>query len=140
MSKAKRDGATVETTLPNTPSMHSLDIQPLMSANANGFKAMAQAQEHMLRRVANFNKEIFKFVDRRLEHDRKTVKEIASCDSPQDAYTVYGKFFEAAAKHYSDEMEALASLYATQTQEILEDAQHQMKDVAVSGDKNAGNA
>lgn len=128
MSKSKQENATIETTQPN---MQSLDIQPLMSANAHGFKAMAQAQEHMIRRMANFNKEVFKFVDRRLEHDRKTVMEIASCDTPLDAYSVYGKFFEAAAKHYSDEMEVLASLCADQTQEFLEDAQNQMEETVV---------
>ncbi|MEQ9491325.1 MAG: phasin family protein [Alphaproteobacteria bacterium] len=136
MSKSKKNAGITDTTSAKLPMM---EIQPLMSANAQSFKAMAQAQEHMLRRMATFNRELFKFIDRRLEHDRKTVLEIASCNTPEDVYTACSKFFESSASHYSDEMEALASLYTEQANEVMEDTRHQMEESAAQAGSITGN-
>ncbi|MEM9012534.1 MAG: phasin family protein [Pseudomonadota bacterium] len=104
------------------------DIEPLIAANQRGLKAAAEAQEHMLRRIAKMHEELFRFADRRLQHDRSTARELAACKSPQDAAAVCGKFFESAMKQYSEEVTLLAGLYADQARETMEDVQHQVEE------------
>lgn len=119
------------------PTLPAFDLEPLIAANQRGLKAAAEAQEHMLHRMAKVSDELFRFVDRRLERDRETAKELGACKSPQDAAKVCGKFFETAVKEYSQEMGLLAGIYADQSREALEDAQHQFEESIDTGSASA---
>lgn len=105
------------------------DIEPMIAANQRGFTAAAEAQNHMMKRLAEINSELFGFVSRRLVRDRETAKELAKCHSPQDAVAVCAKFAETAMKDYSEEMGVLAGAYAQSAQQTMEDVQHQVEEV-----------
>ncbi|MCR9176925.1 MAG: phasin family protein [Alphaproteobacteria bacterium] len=109
-----------------------VDIEPLLEVNQRGIEAVAQANSHVLQNMARLNSEIFQFVSRRLEHDRKTAKEFAACSSPQEAYSVCGKFLESAMKQYSEEMGVITGLYTDQLRQTIEDTQHQLHEAVNS--------
>lgn len=125
MPKASTPTQNNGTSIPVVP---TFDIEPVFSAHQRGLKAISEAQEHMFHSMAKVSGELFHFVDRRLENDRETARQLAGCKSPQEAAAVYGKFFETAMQQYSREMGLLAGLYADQAREAIEDVQHQVEE------------
>lgn len=104
------------------------NMEPLLAANQRGLQAAAEAQNHMIKRLASMNRELFNFVNRRLSSDRDTANELARCKSPEDAVAICAKAAEQAMKDYSEEVGYLAGAYAEQAQEVMEDVQHQVEE------------
>lgn len=120
--------------------MRDFDVSKMMVGGERGMKAMAEAQEHFIDRIARMNREIADFVDRRLRHDRETVHALAACKSPQEIVTVWGKFVETASRQYAEEFRTIAGLSVDQAREAIEDAQHEIEETVrpvASGGKNA---
>ncbi|MEO1775356.1 MAG: phasin family protein [Pseudomonadota bacterium] len=116
------------------------DVSTMMAGGESGMKAMAEAQEHFIARVAKMHREIAGFVDRRLKHDRETVHALAECKSPQEFVTVWGKFAETASRQYVEELGTIAGMGVDQAREAVEDAQHEIEETVTpfaSGGKNA---
>jgi hypothetical protein len=99
------------------------DMTKLMAGGERGLKAMAEAQEHAIARLARVNREMAEFVDRRLSHDRETVRDLAACTTPQEAMSVWAKFTEQIARDYMKEAETFASLGANAAREAMSDAE-----------------
>lgn len=116
MPRIKTTPNTVE-----TASVTPVDLEPLIVASQRSFKAAAEANGHLLKRLVQLNTELTGFVERRLEQDRRTAKELAACKTPPEAFAVYGRFFERAVKQYSDEIELLAGVFSDQARETIED-------------------
>ncbi|MEM7545392.1 MAG: phasin family protein [Pseudomonadota bacterium] len=114
----------------NPMKMHlaPFDMEPIIAANQRSFQAAAEAQNHMMKRLALMNKELFGFFNRRLIQDREMAHELARCKTPQDAVAICAKFAETAVKDYSEEVGVLAGAYAEQAQEVMEDVQHQVEE------------
>lgn len=112
------------------------DFANVFAGNGRNMKAMAEAQEHFIGRVAKMNREIASFVDRRLKHDRRTVHALAECETPQDAVQVWSEYLETASRHYRDEMTALTNLGFDQTRETVEDVQHGIEESVGSMSEN----
>jgi vacuolar-type H+-ATPase subunit B/Vma2 len=117
------------------PGLPRFDIAPIIEANQRGLRAAAQANIHALQRMAKVNHELFGFVTRRLDHDRKAVKQLATCKSPQDALMLFSTFFETAMKQYSKEFAQFSAMYAEQTTEALADADHEIEETAAQADE-----
>ena len=120
--------------------MRDFDVTKMMAGGERGMKAMAEAQEHFIERIAKMNREIAGFVDRRLKHDQETVHALAECKSPQEFVAVWGKFVETASRQYAEEFGTIAGMGVDQAREAVEDAQHEIEETVkpiASGGKNA---
>ncbi|MGF1503491.1 MAG: phasin family protein [Paracoccaceae bacterium] len=108
--------------------LRDFDVNKLMVGGESGLRAMAEAQEHFIERLALVNREIAAFVDRRLKHDRETVHALAACKSPQELVAVWGKFVETASRQYAEEMGTLAGMGVDHAREAAEDVQHELEE------------
>lgn len=108
--------------------MQGFDLSQMFAGGDRGLKAMVEAQQHLIDRIATMNREIADFVERRLEHDRETLQDLGSCKTPQEAMVVWGKFVETASRQYADEMGTLASLTVDQAHEAVEDVQNEIRE------------
>ena len=112
------------------PGLPRFDIAPIIEANQRGLRAAAQANIHALQRMAKVNHELFGFVTRRLDHDRKAVKQLATCKSPQDALMLFRTFFETAMNQYSKAFGHFSAMYAEQTTDALAESDPDLKETA----------
>lgn len=120
--------------------MRDFDMTKMMAGGERGMKAMAEAQEHFIARIAKMNREIADFIERRLTHDRETVHALAECKSPQECVEVWGKFVETASRQYAEEFGTIAGMGVDQAREAVEDAQHEIEETVQpisSGGRNA---
>lgn len=122
----------------NASPVATADLEPLIVANQKSLKAASEANGHLLKRLATLNTELSRFIERRLEQDRKTARELAACTTPPEAFAAYGRFFERAVKQYSDEMGLLAGLVSDQAREAMEDMQHQVENAMKAGTRTGG--
>ncbi|MCR9085725.1 MAG: phasin family protein [Rhodobacteraceae bacterium] len=116
------------------------DFANTMASGERGMKAIAEAQEHFIARVATMNREIADFIDRRLTHDRETIQSLIACKTPQEAVAVWGKFLETVTHQYAREFGAIAGLNVDQAREAIKDAQHEIKETVkplTAGGNNA---
>ena len=124
MPKTSRKAMSAEmATAPVAP----LDLEPMLAANQRNVQAMAEAQTHLIQRFSKMNAEMFNFINRRLERDRAAAREMATCKNAQEAAEGYASFAETAMKDYSEEFGVIAGIFADQTREVIEDAQHQVE-------------
>jgi hypothetical protein len=107
-----------------------LDASRLMEANQRTLRAALEAQSHGFQHCAKIGTSVFEFVQRRLKHDAELAQTLGAAKTPQDAYAAYHDFFDTAVREYSDEFTALATLYAEQTKEAMQDAEHQVDELA----------
>lgn len=113
---------------PDAAAVTPVDLEPLIVASQRSLKAASQANGHLLKRLVKLNSELTRFVERRLQQDRKTARELAACTNAPDALAVYGRYFERAVKQYSDEMGLLAGVFSDQAREAMDDVQHQIEE------------
>ncbi|MEM1316065.1 MAG: phasin family protein [Pseudomonadota bacterium] len=107
-----------------------LQFDPSRLMSGKGMAAFAEAQQHMIGRVAALNHEVARFVDRRLTHDQETVRKLAECGSPQEAMAVWTAFVETASRHYAEEMGMLAGLGVEQAREAAQDVQREIEETS----------
>ena len=88
--------------------------------------------------MTKVNGELFRFFSQRLDHDRKTVQELSTCKSPQDAFGVWSAFMEKAATQYAEEMAALAGLYADQAREAMDNVSHEVDEIVKTSQNGGG--
>lgn len=108
--------------------MRDYDFANTMASGERGAKAMAEAQEHFIARLAKMNREIADFIDRRLSHDRETIQSLTACKTPQEVVAVWAKFLETATHQYAEEFGTIAGLNVDQAREVVEDTQHEIKE------------
>lgn len=123
MDSTRTDAAAAEDTGVRMPQP---DLGPMIAANQAALESATELQQHMMQRMANVNEELLDFVNRRLETDRRTASEMASCKSMSDAFTVYSGFLQQMMRDYADESGRIASLWAEQTRETVTEMQSQM--------------
>ncbi|MEL7139104.1 MAG: phasin family protein [Pseudomonadota bacterium] len=97
------------------------DFAAMTLGGERSLKAMATAHSRMIGRMARMNRACADFLERRLEHDRQTVMELADCRSPQEVAGVWTRFASTAAAQYAENFGAVASLAAEQGHEALAD-------------------
>jgi len=118
-----------------------LDLRALGTANQPGLAAMADMHQHMLKRAADVNGEMLSFLKRRLESDSQCMKELTTCKSLPEVYSTYAAFMQKMMRDYAEEMSAVATLYAGQAEETVEEMQEQvgqMAEAANGGDSEGG--
>jgi hypothetical protein len=135
MTMVKKSEASTTAFPDLTGAFPGLDMESMIAANQHGLKAALEANEHLFGRITTVNRELFRFLNRRMEKDRELVGQLGKCQSPEDIMGVYTNFFEVAMKQYAEEMGQLAKLYARQTKETVEDAQHQVDEATPSAAK-----
>ncbi|MEM7497953.1 MAG: phasin family protein [Pseudomonadota bacterium] len=106
------------------------DFAAMTLGGERGIEAVAEAQEHVIQRMARLNREVANFVQRRLEHDRETVASLAACRSPAEAMGVWSAFFSTASQQYSEAFASVAGITAAQARDAAEDLSHEMAVVA----------
>lgn len=121
MAKAQKD-----------PNPLAFDTSAMMAVNQKNLQHIAEAHQHIMRRMADMNAEVARFYSKRLEEDRQMIRDLSQCKNPQEAATVWGAFMETAAKDYTDEMGTIASLCADQAKETLDDVTDAVEDAAAA--------
>ena len=106
------------------------DAARMMENNQRAMRAALEAQNHGLQHAARIGTSMFEFLQRRLQRDAELAQRLGSVKAPQDAYEAYHDFFDLAVREYSDEFSALATLYADQTKEVMQDAERQVGEMA----------
>lgn len=108
--------------------MREFDYSGLFAGGERSMKAFADAHGHFFASMAKMNQEIAGFVERRMEHDRMILTQLASCKSPQEAMSVWGSFVQTAANHYAEEMRTMTALGFDHAREVAEEVQHEMSE------------
>lgn len=133
MTDTSRRGTAETGTYPGP----AIDVEPFIAASQSTLRAMARTHEHMLRHALDMNGELFAFVERRLDTDRETAREIAGCATMAEAYGICGNAMTRMMRDYSDEMGKIAGLVASQARETMEDVQSQIATASDNGAKKA---
>lgn len=102
------------------------DVTAVLEASRPTLAAAAEMNGRLYEQVAALNSACVSFLNLRLKEDMSVPQQIASCRTLEDIYGVYTRFFQRAAEQYQAEVEQLAKL----SQTITNDAVTQMKDQA----------
>lgn len=122
---------------PALPAM--FDFSSAIEANRRTLLAVADAQFHLIDRMRRSNEEMFRFLDRRLQADRETARELAACASLPEMWSVTMNFFQRGTNDYSEEAGVMAAVAAEQAGETLDDLRQEAEaaSLATKGDKAA---
>lgn len=105
-----------------------IGVETMIAMNQRGLRAASDASRHFWKRHAALSAEMFRFLDRRLEEDRRVAQELAGCGEPAQAYAVCAAFFETAAKQYAEGSSRLLGASLEGWREGVEDAQRQVEE------------
>ncbi len=109
-----------------SPAMPAIfDFSAAIDTNRRMLLAVADAQVHLLDRMRRSNEEMFRFLDRRLQDDRETVRKLAACGSAPEMWSVAMNFFQRGTKDYSEESGVMAAVAAEQAGEAFDDLRHE---------------
>ena len=114
-------------TMPINIQAAPFNMEPVIAANQRGLQAAAEAQTRMMRSLMQINQDMFDFMNCRIKRYHETANEIAACKSPQEAASVCTLFAQTAMKDYSEGFGGLVGSYVEQTQDALQDVQHQVE-------------
>lgn len=81
-----------------------------------------------VRCAARINDHVLRFLVRRLDEDRRTIRDLGQCRTPSEGVAVWTRFVQTAARQYAEEAAGFYLLMVEQSQEIGEEVRD-----AVSG-------
>ena len=106
----------------------AFDVGTIIDANERGMAAAIEVNSHLIDRMSKVTHEVIEFVEKRLNEDASFAKKLMACDSPPEAFAVYGSFLQTAVEQYGDEFSRIATLYSDITAETLEETRQEVEE------------
>lgn len=99
----------------------------LIAMSQRSLATAFDAQRHLVRHVSAIGVETFRFLDHRLEQDRRLAADLARCAGPVEAQALCSAFFESAAKDYAEEGSRLLAASVDAWAEGLQDVEREVE-------------